>query len=205
MNLPAISNRRIGLLGGSFNPAHEGHVHISRYALDRLGLDEVWWLVSPQNPLKDPASLADYEMRLESARREAQSVRGIRVMDIERRLRTRYTYQTVAALQERFPRVQFVWMMGADNLAQFHRWRRWRQILRMVPVAVFDRAPHSHRALRSPTARLMHVSMLKLHDIGRVWPRQGLLYIALRRDPASSTEIRKKLGAGAFLMHNTKV
>ncbi|NBO19387.1 MAG: nicotinate (nicotinamide) nucleotide adenylyltransferase [Proteobacteria bacterium] len=197
--------RRIGLLGGSFNPAHEGHVHISRFALARLGLDEVWWLVSPQNPLKNPNDLADYALRLASARQAAAGVRGIRVTDIERRLGTRYTYQTVAALKARFPGVQFVWMMGADNLAQFHRWRRWRQILRSLPVVVFDRAPHSHRALRSPTALMLRGSMLKLQDIGPKWPDAGLLYAPLRRDPASSTEIRKTLGAGAFLRHNEVV
>ena len=199
------SVRRIGLLGGSFNPAHEGHVHISRYALARLGLDEVWWLVSPQNPLKDTKGMAEYALRLQSARQVSAGVRGIRVTDIESRLRTRYTYQTIEALKEAYPGVDFVWMMGADNLAQFHRWRRWRQVLRMVPVAVFDRAPHSHRALRSPTANLMRRSMLKLHDIGEEWPAVGLLYVPLRRDPASSTEIRKKLGAAAFLRHNTRV
>lgn len=200
-----VTRGRVGLLGGSFNPAHQGHVHISQYALNRLGLDEVWWLVSPRNPLKSESSLADYDMRLRSARHAVRCNKRIRVLDIEKRLGTRYTYQVLDALKRQFPAVQFVWMMGADNLAQFHRWKRWRQVLAQVTVIVFDRAPHSHRSLRSPAAGRIARNRLKLNDIGGTFPLPGLLYVHLRRDPASSTALRKMLGAEAFLGHNALI
>lgn len=200
---PVFTNHRtIGLLGGSFNPAHRGHLHITLYALNRLGFDEVWWLVSPKNPLKDAASLAVYEQRLASARAVAAADKRIKVLDIESRLRTRYTYQTIEALRLRFPAAQFVWMMGADNLAQFHRWKLWGRVLAMVPVVVFDRAPYSHRALRSKTASRMRQFFIKDMDIGWGWNVPGLAYIHLKRDPMSSTFIRKKLGMPGFLGHN---
>jgi nicotinate-nucleotide adenylyltransferase len=127
----------IGLLGGSFDPAHAGHAHLTREALKRFGLDRVWWLVSPGNPLKarQPAPMAD---RLAQARNVMRHPRVI-VTDIEARLGTRYTAQTIAALQARYPGVRFVWLMGADNLAQFHRWDRWRWIMQSVPIGVLAR------------------------------------------------------------------
>ncbi|MBT4905881.1 MAG: nicotinate-nicotinamide nucleotide adenylyltransferase, partial [Rhodospirillaceae bacterium] len=128
--------RRIGLLGGSFNPAHDGHRHISQLALARLGLDEVWWLVSPQNPLKSEAGMAPFESRLESADRIACD-RRIRVSALEAELGTRYTADTLKALQNRYPAARFVWLMGADNLVQISRWRAWTQIFKTIPIAVF--------------------------------------------------------------------
>lgn len=204
MNPIYTKNRTIGLLGGSFNPAHSGHLHITLHALKALGLDEVWWLVSPKNPLKDAASLASYEQRLASARAVAEGHPHIRVLDIERRLRTRYTYQTVAALQGRFSGANFVWMMGADNLAQFHRWKRWVSVLSSVAVVVFDRAPYSHRSLRSKAALRARASSMKNMDIDGNWALPAMMYVHLRRDPMSSTYLRKKLGGGAFLGHNKK-
>jgi len=138
---------KIGLLGGSFNPAHDGHVHISRLALDRLGLDELWWLVSPQNPLKSENEMAALKTRVEGAKSVARVDKRIRVTDIERRLNTRYTVDTLAALQDEFPDYGFIWIIGADNLRQMHKWKGWRQIFRRVPIAVFPRAPYSLRAL----------------------------------------------------------
>jgi nicotinate-nucleotide adenylyltransferase len=142
----------IGLLGGSFDPAHEGHVHISREALKRLGLDRVWWLVSPGNPLKPdpPAPLAQ---RMDRARAVLAGDPRILVSDLEARLGTQATADTLGRLRSLYPGVRFVWLMGADNLAQFHRWQRWRQILAMVPVAVLARPGQGLKGLGSPAAR----------------------------------------------------
>lgn len=149
---PVAPGLRIGLLGGSFNPAHEGHRHISEVALKRLGLDYVWWLVSPQNPLKPAKGMAPLDKRLESARRCAQHPRIV-AMDIERRLGTRYTIDTVTALQRRFPQVHFVWVMGSDALDQFHLWRHWQAIAAHLPIAVVTRPGSVLAALRAPAAR----------------------------------------------------
>mgnify|MGYP005840320713 CR=1 FL=1 len=143
----------IGLLGGSFDPPHAGHVHVSREALKRLALDRLWWLVSPGNPLKPhgPALLA---ARLAAARDCLNDPRMI-VTDIEARLGTRHTAQTLAHLQGLYPGVRFVWVMGADNLAQFHRWQDWRRIAARVPLAVLARPGARQAALNSPAARIM--------------------------------------------------
>jgi len=149
---PVRAGLRIGLLGGSFNPAHEGHFGISLEALRRLGLDEVWWLVSPQNPLKDETGMAPFAERLEGARRAARHPR-LRVTDIEARLGTRYTADTLRALRRRFPRLKFVWLMGADNLSQIPAWRAWSYIFNTLPVAIFARPTYSLRALAGKAAR----------------------------------------------------
>ncbi len=133
----ARAGQTVGLLGGSFDPAHDGHLAISLAALQRFRLHRVWWLVSPGNPLK-PRPPAPLEQRLETARKIARHPR-IRVTDLEARLGTRYTAQTLAQLQRRYPGVCFVWLMGADNLVQLHRWQDWRQIMDTVPVGVFAR------------------------------------------------------------------
>jgi len=144
--------RRIGLLGGSFNPAHEGHRHVSREALKRLGLDEIWWLVAPQNPLKPQAGMAPLDRRLAAARAFARNPR-IRVLDLERRLGTVYTRDTVKALCRLFPRTRFVWLMGADNLSQVRRWQGWRDIFAAVPIAVLARPTYCRRALAELAAQ----------------------------------------------------
>lgn len=127
----------VGLLGGSFDPAHEGHAHITREALKRFGLDRVWWLVSPGNPLK-PKGPAPLERRMARARLVMDHPR-VDVTDIEARLGTRYTAETLARLRALYPDVRFVWLMGADNLAQFHLWQDWRAIMETVPVGVLAR------------------------------------------------------------------
>jgi len=146
-------NRRIGLLGGSFNPAHDGHLHISRMALDRLGLDAVWWLVSPQNPLKPPDDMADFPNRLAGAEKIAAKNPRIVVTGIERELGTRYTVDTVRALKRRFPRTRFVLVMGADLLAELPKWKNWQTLFRAVPIAIFARPSYSLRALSGKAAR----------------------------------------------------
>lgn len=133
----AVPGMRVGLLGGSFDPAHEGHAHLTREALKRLGLDRVWWLVSPGNPLKanPPAPLP---VRMARARAVMDHPRVV-ISDFEAHEGTRYTAETLARLTALYPGVRFVWLMGADNLAQFHRWQNWEQIMRTVPVAVLAR------------------------------------------------------------------
>ena len=142
----------IGLLGGSFDPAHRGHAHITREALKRFGLDRVWWLVSPGNPLKEhgPAPL---EKRIAKARDVMQHPR-VEVTGIEAHLNTRYTAETLAALQQHYRGVQFVWLMGADNLAQLHLWQDWRQIMQSVPVGVLARPGQRISARMSRAAAL---------------------------------------------------
>jgi nicotinate-nucleotide adenylyltransferase len=135
---PIAPGMRIGLLGGSFNPAHEGHLHVSEVALKRLGLDYVWWLVTPQNPLKTVQGMAPLSDRVRGAQRVARHPRIV-VMDIEHDFRTHYSYDTLRALQKRFPQLAFVWLMGSDNLAIFRRWHRWADLARRVPIAVIQR------------------------------------------------------------------
>lgn len=147
---------RIGLLGGSFNPAHQGHLQLARRALSVLRLDQVWLLVSPGNPLKPAAGMAALAERLAGAQRLVDG-RRIIATDIERALGTRYTVDTLAALRRRFPRVRFVWLMGADGLADLPRWRRWRRIVRLVPFAVVPRPTYNRAALAGQAAvRLSH-------------------------------------------------
>jgi len=146
----ATPGLRVGLLGGSFDPPHAGHAHITRWALRGFGLDRVWWLVSPGNPLK-PDAPADLARRMEAARALMRHPR-VSVTDIEDRLGTRATAATLACLKRRYPGVRFVWLMGADNLAGFHRWGRWEDILAAVPVGVLGRPGAQLRAGLSPAA-----------------------------------------------------
>jgi nicotinate-nucleotide adenylyltransferase len=147
----ALPGQRVGLLGGSFNPPHPGHRATSLLALKRLRLDAVWWLVTPGNPLKDTRGLPPLDERLSAARRVARHPRLIPT-GIEARLRTRYTVDTLRALCRRYPGVRFVWLMGADNLRQFHRWKGWRAIARLMPMAVIDRPGSGLKATQSRAA-----------------------------------------------------
>lgn len=151
---PYTEGMRIGLLGGSFNPPHQAHRAISRFALKRLRLDRVWWLVTPGNPLKQNGNLYELGERMQAARDVADDPR-IEVSCLESVIRTRYTIDTINTLRRRFPGLRFVWIMGADNLAQLHRWQHWRRIAGQVPIAVIDRPPQSFRALASPAAKAL--------------------------------------------------
>jgi nicotinate-nucleotide adenylyltransferase len=139
---PIYSGLRIGLLGGSFNPAHAGHFAISLYALRRLQLDQIWWLVSPQNPLKSKKDMGRLDVRIAQAHGLARHPK-IRVMDLESKLGTRYTVDTLIQLKRRFPHTDFIWLMGADNLRQMPRWKQWAKIFLLVPVAVFRRPAYA--------------------------------------------------------------
>jgi nicotinate-nucleotide adenylyltransferase len=155
---PIAKGLRIGLLGGSFNPAHAGHRYVADTALRRLKLDYVWLLVSPQNPLKPAHGMMALEQRLQSARNLAGGNRRLIVTDLERTIASRYTNDTIRVLKARFPEVRFVWLMGSDNLEQFHRWQHWQDILATIPAAVVLRpgttlAPLKAKAYRTWKAR----------------------------------------------------
>ena len=158
----ARAGRKIGLLGGSFDPAHEGHVHITREALKRFKLDEVWWLVSPGNPLKTRGP-APIEKRLAEAQRVMEHPQ-VRITSLEQQLDTRFTVETLEALIQRYPSVTFVWLMGADNLASFHKWERWRDIFALVPIGVFARPGERISARVSPAAQQFRASRLKANE-----------------------------------------
>lgn len=185
--------RRIGLLGGSFNPAHDGHRHISIEALRLLGLDEVWWLVSPQNPLKADTGMAALAQRLASARRAARHPR-IRSLAIEAELGTRYTVDTVRVLRRRHPKTAFIWLMGADNLAQFHRWRDWRQLARRVAIAVFPRSGYGRNSLTAPAmawlGRWRRMTAAPVHWID--WELPAIVMLDIRLNPQSASRLRAR-------------
>lgn len=183
----------IGLLGGSFNPAHDGHRYISEQALKRLRLDQVWWLVSPQNPLKAREGMASHAERMASARAVARHPR-IRVSDIESRLGVAHTAEVLARLHRRYPRCRFVWLMGADNLATIHRWRNWRQIFMQVPIAVFARPSYDSRALAGLAATRFQAARLPERKASSLANREppAWVFLAIRRHPASATAIRAR-------------
>ncbi|MEJ2120288.1 MAG: nicotinate-nucleotide adenylyltransferase [Alphaproteobacteria bacterium] len=184
---------RIGLLGGSFNPAHSGHLNLSLAALKRLGLDRIWWMVSPQNPLKSDDGMAPFADRLASAEALARHPR-IEVSDIEVRLGTRFTADTLAALVQRFPAHDFVWLMGADNLIQIPAWDRWSRIFHTVPVAVFARPSYSLGALASPAARRFRRYRLPESEAGRLAGSKppAWVFCRMRLDPTSATALRAR-------------
>jgi len=180
-------------LGGSFNPPHSGHLHITRLALQRLDLDQVWWLVSPQNPLKPAAGMAPFARRLKDAAAAAAADRRIAVSDIETRLgSTYYTADTLKALRRRYPRTRFVWLMGGDNLVQLPYWKQWHDIFRTVPVAVFDRPGTSLKALAGAAAqRFLHarVPQAAARRLASMTP-PAWVFFHTRLDPRSATRIR---------------
>ena len=182
---------RIGLLGGSFNPAHDGHRHITLAALGLLRLDRVWWMVSPQNPLKPAAGMAPYAERLEAAARLARHPR-IEVSDIEARLGTRYTVDTLGALKRRYPFTRFVWLMGADNLIEIPRWHDWTGIFDRVPIAVFNRNSYSFKALAGEAARRYRSGRLGAKAAPTLAERTppAWVYLPIVAHEAAGTEIR---------------
>jgi nicotinate-nucleotide adenylyltransferase len=183
---------RIGLLGGSFNPAHQGHRSISLHAMRALGLDEVWWLVSPGNPLKaDARDMAPFESRFAAAEQVAGGAR-IRVSDFEQREGTRYSVETMKLLKARYPGHRFIWLMGRDGLRDFHKWRNWRRLAATVPIAVisrpgYDRLAHAVRAM-GWLRRFVHPSSHAKR--WTEWSAPAILFLRLPPDPTSATAIR---------------
>jgi nicotinate-nucleotide adenylyltransferase len=190
-----------GLFGGSFNPAHRGHRSVSRSALRALALDELWWLVSPGNPLKPVEGMAPLPVRFASARRMARRL-PIRATAIERELGTRFTVDTITALIARYPDRRFVWIMGADNLAQFHLWRHWRKIARSIPIAVVSRPGYDDDALAAPAMAWLRRFVRPAAEAARwtEWRTPALVLLKLPPDPTSATGIR----AAAPLWHQSE-
>jgi len=181
-------------MGGSFNPAHEGHAIGARTALRRLRLDAVWWMVTPANPLKPAAGLPPLAERMASARAFAEG-RAMPVTGFEAALGGPFTVATLLYLTQRFPRVRFVWIMGADNLATFHHWRHWRRIARLVPIAVVDRPGWRWKALASPAARWMAGRRLP-EEAGSLLPSRtppAWVFLGTRLSGQSSTALRTRV------------
>ena len=188
--------RTVGLLGGSFNPAHGGHRRISLFAKHALALDEVWWVVSPGNVLKPAEGMAPLPARLASARGQARRA-PIRPTAIEAQLGTRYTVDTLTTLVRRYPKLRFVWLMGTDNLAQFHHWRHWRVIARTMPIAVIARPRYDAKALASPAMvwlrRFRRRPGWLAHEVSvhsASWSAPALIILRFDPDPRSATTLR---------------
>jgi nicotinate-nucleotide adenylyltransferase len=184
---------RIGLYGGSFNPPHAGHRHVSLLALKRLGLDRIWWIVTPGNPLKNPGEAAPMGERIAQARACASHPR-IDVTGFEEGIGVRYTVDTLRFLVRRYPGVRFVWIMGADNLAGFHRWRGWRTIAALMPMAVIDRPGFTLRATQSRAALALQRARVPEAEARALAGVRGPAWIFLHgpRSTLSSTEIRRR-------------
>ncbi|MEQ1753413.1 MAG: nicotinate-nucleotide adenylyltransferase [Micropepsaceae bacterium] len=189
----ALADRgaRIGLLGGSFNPAHSAHLHISLIALRQLKLDAVWWLVSPQNPLKPAAGMASLEKRLARATDVARHPK-IFVSAIETALKTQFTIDTIHALRKTLPKARLAWLMGGDSLATFHHWRRWEDVFRAIPIAVVARPGFTMHALASPAA-------VRFRDARAFEPARfdyaappSWIFLQERLDETSATKIRER-------------
>ncbi|MDP3802258.1 nicotinate-nucleotide adenylyltransferase [Brevundimonas sp.] len=194
----------VGLFGGSFNPAHDGHAHVAETAMRRLGLDRVVWLVSPQNPLKDARDSAPLEERMASARAAAKLAadgRAMVVSDFETRAGTQWTVDTLRALTARHPGVRFVWLMGSDNLAGFHRWRGWTDIMRTMPVAVIARPGSLHHSRTAPAAVRFAPARIPTRQ-ARLLPglaAPAWTYLTAPLNPRSSTALRAARDAAAHL------
>lgn len=185
--------QRVGLLGGSFNPAHDGHRYLSELALKHLQLHQVWWLIAPKNPLKAGSEIAPFEERRAVAEAVADHPQ-IRVTDIERRIGTTHTVDTVAALQTRFPGTRFVWLMGADILLELPRWKQWRRLFSFLPIAVFPRPTYSLKALSSTAARAFasaRVPQQQARCLADMKP-PAWTFLEVRSHDASATRIRAR-------------
>ena len=192
---PFAPGMRIGLLGGSFNPPHAGHALITRLALRRLRLDRIWWLVTPGNPLKSLTGLAALKARVEAARGLDVGPKVV-VSDIEAQIESRFTYDTLRWLKRRAPRVHFVWIMGADNLRQFHRWRHWRAIADLVPIVVVDRPGSTLSATSGRAGAALARWRVPEREATRFAAMRppALLFLHGRRSKLSSTALRRTGG-----------
>ncbi len=184
---------RVGLYGGSFNPAHEGHIHVASEALKRLDLDALWLMVSPGNPLKKQSDMAKRKRRKQSLQRLVGSKPRMIVTDIEKHLGTRYSADTIRALTKGMPQTDFVWVMGADNLADFHLWQEWQFIARTLPIAIFDRPGYSVSGLNSRFAgQFAHWRVPYQKLSGSSAPAWA--FVPIPRHNASATDIRSHKG-----------
>ena len=191
----ASSGQKIGLFGGSFNPPHEGHVHVAEQAIQKLKLDFIWWIVTPGNPLKDQSNLAPLGERLSMCRSLANHP-GMKITAFEARISTRYTIDTLRHVKRRYPSVNFVWVMGADNLDQFHHWERWQEIANMMPMAVVDRPGSTSSRISSQAAHDLSQFRIKEESASVLAEQSPPAWSFLHgpRNPLSSTLLRQKRG-----------
>lgn len=189
---PHAPRQRIGLYGGSFNPPHAAHLMVAETALRRLQLDRLWWMVTPGNPLKDNRGLPTLGERIAAVRAMVQDPR-ITVTGLEAELGTYYSIDTIRALKQRCGRVNFVWIMGGDNLASFHRWGGWREIMRMIPIAVIDRPGSTHKAVRSQAAAMFAQARVDESDSALLPQLEAPAWMMLhgRRSSLSSSQLRQ--------------
>lgn len=190
---PTSPGLRVGLFGGSFNPPHHGHLMLAQVAMRRLGLDQVWWLVTPGNPLKSLSELPSQEARMAQCRALVGGNRRMVITGIEADIGTSYTEQTIRFLKHRCPLVRFVWLMGADNLASFHRWKNWQDIAGNVPMAIIDRPGSTLKAASSPAARALARARIDESDAALL-PALGpprWLFLHVKRVNLSSTALRE--------------
>lgn len=190
--------RRVGLFGGSFNPAHEGHLYISQVALAELGLDEIWWLVAPKNPLKEAVSLAPFKDRLEGAKKIAAG-NPIEVLDLERENNLFYTIDSIRFARDKFPGHSFVWLMGADCFKDLHTWKSWAEIMAEIPIAVFPRPGFTRDALSGIAATKYNKNRLSVQEAQNlvVTKPPAWVYIDCKESPISATKIRAGHNAGS--------
>jgi nicotinate-nucleotide adenylyltransferase len=189
--------RTIGLYGGSFNPAHDGHRYIAAQALKRLNLDEVWFLVSPGNPLKPQAGMAPSDARFESLNQLIKHQPKMTASNLETRLGTLYTVDTVTALRYELPRTKFIWLMGADNLSQFDQWYRWETIAQSLPIAIFDRTGYAVDGFASVLAR-RYAKYRKLPQRFNATQIPSWTFMTIPRHDGSATELRNQHGEDWF-------
>jgi len=184
---------KIGLLGGSFNPAHDGHIYISNEALKRLELDEIWWLVSPQNPLKSNVTCASLKVRLANARSIAKG-HNIRVEDLETKFKTNFTSKTLELIIKRYSGSNFIWLMGADNLVEINRWLNWKNIFQIMPVAVFNRDVYSYSVINSIAGKYYYSKLHRTKDSKSIFKKRlpAWQFLHISKNPLSSTLLRLK-------------
>jgi len=188
------SRLKIGLVGGSFNPAHCGHIHVALEARQKLGLDEIWWLVSPQNPLKSSFGMAPHEKRLADARKIALPYPFLRVIEPESSLPSNYTYNTLKYMIKTMPLSSLIWVMGADNLDLFASWYRYHDMIRLLPIAVVDRPSYSFKAIatgRQLLGRRIRVTKMRHGIMSKSVSLPSWCFLVGRRNAASATEIRQ--------------
>jgi nicotinate-nucleotide adenylyltransferase len=185
--------RSIGLYGGSFNPAHEGHLHVALKAIKYLNLDEIWLLVSPGNPLKNDSDMAPFEARFDSLKELVTHHPNLKVCNVETGLNTRFAIDTIRALQAEMPHTNFVWLMGADNFLSFDKWHKWEQIARMVPIAIFDRSGYALKGFARGLGKRFGKfrSRFRAFDVTQ---KPNWTFVAIPRHPGSATEIRARKG-----------
>lgn len=186
-----MNTQKIGLLGGSFNPAHLGHVYISLEALQLLGLDEVWWLVSPQNPLKNPTEIAPFALRMQQATVIAAPHPVIKVLDFEETTNTRYTFDTISTLKQHYPQHNFIWLMGADNLLQLPKWHKWQEIMHLIPIAVMNREQLKPACLAGEVATSFATNMIQNPNKLATSRPPAWLFLDIPPHPASASAIRQ--------------